>query len=81
MQATVHRFEPDSSTGLLLLDSGTLLPFTAEVFAASGLLKLRLGQRLSIALESSDAADKTSPKEQRVARLWIVGIGEGEVIR
>ncbi|MGB3257880.1 MAG: hypothetical protein WBG89_09825 [Ornithinimicrobium sp.] len=81
MQATVHRFDADSSTGQVLLDSGALLPFSDDVFAASGLLKLRLGQRLSIALESADPADKTNPTELRVARLWIVGIGDGEVIR
>ncbi len=81
MQATVHRFDPDTSTGEVLLDTGVIFPFTAEVFSSSGLLQLRLGQRLSIALESATGKGETRSEHQRIARLWIVGIGDGEVIR
>lgn len=81
MQATVHRFDPDTSAGEVLLDSGVTLPFTADVFAASGLLQLRLGQRLSIELNSTAIKGDSGNDQHHVTRLWIVGIGEGEVIR
>ena len=81
MQATVHRFDPDSSAGQVLLDSGVIVPFTADVFAASGLLQLRLGQRLSIELNSTTTKDESGSDQRHVGRLWIVGIGHGEVIR
>ncbi len=80
MQATVHSFDPGSSTGVVLRDDGALLPFTAEVFAASGLLHLRLGQRLSIALDPAESRRPPYSDGQSVSRLWIVGIGDGEAI-
>jgi 2-phospho-L-lactate/phosphoenolpyruvate guanylyltransferase len=48
MQATVHRFDPDTRAGSLLLDDGTELAFDATAFETSGLRLLRLGQRLTI---------------------------------
>ena len=70
MQASVHRFDPATGNGSVLLDDGRELPFDAAVFDASGLRHLRAGQRLSIAVDGN-----------RLTRLWIVGIGEGEPIR
>ncbi len=77
MQASVHTFDPASGAGTVLLDSGRLLPFGPEVFAASGLRLLRLGQRVSVEVEPEDPETPGA----RLTRLWIVGIGEGEKIR
>lgn len=77
MQASVHTFDPASGTGSVLLDSGRLLPFDAEVFGASGLRLLRLGQRVSV---ETEPADPETPGAH-LTRLWIVGIGPGETIR
>jgi cold shock CspA family protein len=70
VQASVHDFDEASGSGSVLLDDGHQRWFTAEVFSASGLRHLRVGQRVSIELDG-DA----------VTRLWIVGIGEGQPIR
>ncbi|MCM4076697.1 cold-shock protein [Paractinoplanes hotanensis] len=48
MQGTVATFDPTSRSGTLLLDDGTELAFGAPAFDASGLRKLRLGQRVAI---------------------------------
>ena len=48
MQATVRGFDPASGTGSVFLDDGTVCPFGAEVFAASGLRLLRRGQRVAV---------------------------------
>jgi cold shock CspA family protein len=48
MQGTVATFDPTSRSGTLLLDDGTELAFDAPAFDASGLRKLRLGQRVAI---------------------------------
>jgi 2-phospho-L-lactate guanylyltransferase len=71
MQATVHSFDSDTDAGSALLDDGTAVSFSAEVFAASALRHLRPGQRLSVDL----GLDGRS-----VERLWIVGIGEDQPI-
>jgi cold shock CspA family protein len=76
MQASVHTFAADTGTGSVLLDTGRVLPFPADVFAASGLRHLRLGQRLSIQVSGDPEQEGTE-----LTRLWIVGIGPGEVIR
>lgn len=69
MQASVHRFDPMTGEGSVLLDDGLELHFDAAAFDASGLRHVRAGQRLSI-----EVAD------DRVTRLWIVGIGEDQPI-
>lgn len=69
MQATVFSHAPDTTT-VVVTDDGLRLDVEPAVFAASGLRFLRPGQRVSIAREGDD-----------VTRLWIVGIGDGEVIR
>ncbi|GAB2625067.1 hypothetical protein Aab01nite_19040 [Paractinoplanes abujensis] len=48
MQGTIATFDPASRSGTLLLDDGTELAFGASAFDASGLRKLRLGQRVDI---------------------------------
>lgn len=77
MQASVHTFDAGTGEGSVLLDSGRLLPFDGEVFAASGLRLLRPGQRVSVELDREDPEQRGA----HVTRVWIVGIGEGEQIR
>ena len=76
MQASVHTFDAETGTGSVLLDTGRVLPFAAEVFDSSGLRHLRLGQRLSIEISGDPEVEGTA-----LTRLWIVGIGPGEAIR
>lgn len=75
MQGSVHTFDPTTDQGSVLLDTGRELAFDAEVFAASGLRHLRVGQRLSLEIDGDPEQDGT-----RVTRIWLVGIGLGEVI-
>jgi len=70
MQASVHRYHNENGSGSVLLDDGREIPFDGTVMAASGLRLLRPGQRVSIEM-SADA----------LTRLWIVGIGDNEVVR
>ncbi|MEO6020442.1 MAG: hypothetical protein ABIP45_09375 [Knoellia sp.] len=69
MQASIHTFSEDGS-GSALLDDGQVVSWPGEVFAHSALRHVRVGQRVSVDLDGT-----------AVTRLWIVGIGEGEVIR
>jgi cold shock CspA family protein len=55
MQGTVEYFDPDTRTGSLLLDNGSRVEFDAEVFNASGLRLLRLGQRVHLDHDQSGA--------------------------
>jgi cold shock CspA family protein len=48
MQATVAAFDELNHHGSLLLDDGSSVDFPAEAFAASGLRKLRMGQRVRV---------------------------------
>lgn len=48
VQATVRSFSALSRSGSVFLDDGTVLEFSAEVFAASRLRLLRPGQRVTI---------------------------------
>jgi 2-phospho-L-lactate/phosphoenolpyruvate guanylyltransferase len=52
MQGTVSEFDPDSRSGVVLLDDGSQVRFSAEAFAAGGLRLLRLGQRLRLERDS-----------------------------
>ncbi|MEW1954126.1 2-phospho-L-lactate guanylyltransferase [Terrabacter sp. NPDC080008] len=69
MQATVHRFDPETHTGSVLRDDGVELSFEAPAFDGSGLRLLRVGQRLTV-----DVVDDL------VVALRIVGIGPGQTI-
>ena len=71
VQASIHRIEPDGS-GSALLDDGVEVSVPAGAAVASGLLHLRVGQRVSVEL---DAAGRVA------TRVWVVGIGPGEDIR
>jgi 2-phospho-L-lactate guanylyltransferase len=70
MQATVHRYDPETRTGSLLRDDGVELTFGSPAFEASGLRLLRVGQRLTV-----DVVDDV------VVALRIVGVGPGQRIR
>lgn len=70
MQASVHEFDDRSGKGSVLTDNGRILPFTAEVFDASALRLLRVGQRLNIEVGPDG-----------VSRLWLAGVGPGQTIR
>lgn len=70
MQASVHRYEEATGSGSVLLDDGREVPFDGQVMEASGLRLLRPGQRVSITMSATE-----------LTRLWIVGIGDSEVIR
>ena len=68
VQATVHRFDATSGAGSVLTDDGVVLPFDPAAFAASTLRHLRVGQRVSIAVEG-DGADA------EVVELWLESVG------
>ena len=70
MQASVHKYDDESGSGSVLLNDGREIPFDGNIVDASGLRRLRPGQRVSIEMSTS-----------AVTRLWIVGIGDGETIR
>lgn len=70
MQASVHTFDEITGAGSALLDDGREVTFTGEVFAASALRHLRVGQRLSLDLGAGI----------QISKLWIVGIGDDQRI-
>jgi cold shock CspA family protein len=65
-QGTVKSFDPATGTAVLLDDSLALLQVDREAFAASGLLELRLGQRVRFELSEDAQGDA------RVTNLNIV---------
>jgi len=67
VQGTVKSFDPESRRAVLLDDSLRELPVDAEAFAASGLLELRLGQRVRFELEQDG-------DDERVTKLGIVSL-------
>lgn len=76
MQASVHRYDPATSSGSVLLDDGRELTFEPEVFLASALRGVRVGQRVSL---ETTAHPGDGP--ELITRLWLVGVGPGERIR
>lgn len=48
MQATVAVYDEHTKGGIVVLDDGTPLAFTADVVADSGLRRLRRGQRVTV---------------------------------
>lgn len=64
MQGTVATFDPATGAASVLLDDGTPLDVPPAAFAASGLRRLRLGQRLRL---ETDA-------ERRVVAVALVTI-------
>ncbi|MGG5258492.1 2-phospho-L-lactate guanylyltransferase [Phycicoccus avicenniae] len=71
VQATIHRV-PGDDGGSALLDDGREVGVPLEALRDSGLLHLRVGQRVSLELDAAGTA---------ATRVWIVGIGPGETIR
>ena len=51
--ATVRHHDVDARTGSVLLDDGTLLPYSAAAFDAGGLRLLRSGQRVRLRLDEA----------------------------
>lgn len=70
-QGSVHRFDPATGAGSVLLDDGSEVAFPPEAFERSGLRLLRAGQRVTLARDEVGA----------ISRVFIVGIGDGETIR
>jgi cold shock CspA family protein len=66
-QGTVKHFDPETNAGTILLDDQEELAVDAETFASSGLLELRLGQRVRFEVEG--AGD-----DRRISSLNIVSI-------
>jgi cold shock CspA family protein len=66
-QGTVKSFDPATSTAVLLDDALAELPVDKEAFVASGLMELRIGQRVRFELEDTDAGE-------RVTQLNIVSL-------
>jgi cold shock CspA family protein len=66
-QGTVKYFDPETNSGVVLLDNQDELPVDAETFAGSGLLELRLGQRVRFEVEGAD-------EDQRISSLNLVSI-------
>ena len=54
VQATVRRFDETTSSGTVLLDDGSELPFGAGAFQHSTLRRLRSGQRVRIRVEGGE---------------------------
>lgn len=50
-QGTVKTYDINTHTATILLDDQEELPVDADTFAASGLLELRLGQRVRFEIE------------------------------
>ena len=69
-QATIHHFDEETLQGEVITDAGRVLPFSSEVFVRSGLRTARLGQRLNVEVGTDG-----------VTRLWLDGVGPGQVIR
>jgi cold shock CspA family protein len=53
VQASVHSFDDQTGAGSVLLDDGRRVSFGADVFGASGLRRLRPGQRVTVELSGS----------------------------
>lgn len=50
-QGTIKEFDVSTRSGTVVLDNQEELPIDAETFQASGLLELRLGQRVRFTIE------------------------------
>ncbi|MBC9956717.1 cold-shock protein [Yimella sp. cx-51] len=70
MQGTVHTFDAATGSGTVLTDNGREITFGSAAFAASGLIHVRPGQRISLEMGATG-----------ITRIWIDGIGQGQRIR
>lgn len=66
-QGTVKHFDPETRTALVLLDDQDEVPVDAETFNASGLLELRLGQRVRFDLQG--AGDDRRVRDLRIVSM------------
>lgn len=55
-QGTVKAFDRETGTGTVLLDNADELGVDTETFLASGLLELRLGQRVRFEISEADGS-------------------------
>jgi len=53
VQATVRSYDALSRSGTVFLDDGTVVPFGGFAFDAGGLRLLRVGQRVTMAVDTS----------------------------
>ncbi len=60
MQGTVSEFDPETRSGVVLLDDGSQVRFPAAAFDAGGLRLLRLGQRLRLERDSEGAVTRVT---------------------
>jgi cold shock CspA family protein len=60
VQGTVKSFDPETRRSVLLDDSLRELPVDAEAFAASGLLELRMGQRVRFELTQDGDTERVT---------------------
>lgn len=67
VQGTVKSFDPETRETVLLDDSLRQLRVDSEAFAASGLLELRVGQRVRFELVEDG-------EDERVTNLGIVSL-------
>lgn len=67
-QGTIKHFDILTNSGTILLDDQSELPVPAETFAASGLIELRLGQRVRFDVEGDG-------DQREVRNLTIVSFG------
>jgi 2-phospho-L-lactate guanylyltransferase len=66
-QGTVRKFDPATRTGSVLDDTLREFPYDAETFDASGLMELRIGQRVRFELAGTD-------EDPKLTRLGIVSL-------
>jgi cold shock CspA family protein len=59
-QGTIKSWDPKTHRSLLLDDSLRELPVDAEAFAASGLLELRIGQRVRFEVEKDGDSERVT---------------------
>ncbi len=67
-QGTIKRYDPETRTAVLLDDQLVQMDVDREAVAASGLLELRLGQRVRFEIDESPTG------EARVTNLDIVSM-------
>lgn len=60
MQGTVSEFDPETRSGVVLLDDGSQVRFPATAFDAGGLRLLRLGQRLKLEHDEDGAVTRVT---------------------
>lgn len=66
-QGTVKDFEITTKTGTIVTDAQVELPIDRETFVDSGLIELRLGQRVRFEIDEDDG-------DQRVRELRLISI-------